>query len=62
MLDDIDAVLDHNLFRSTGLDITPGTLLAAVLVLFVLWIVTRTVRRAFKRYEETPGTISRAAI
>ena len=62
VLDDIDALLDHNLFRSTGLNITPGTLLAAVLVLFLLWIVTRTVRRAFKRYEETHGASSRAAI
>jgi len=61
VLDDIDALLGHNLFRSTGLDITPGTLLAAVLVLFLLWIVTRTVRRAFKRYEESHGS-TRAAI
>ena len=62
MLDDIDSLLDHNLFRSTGLQITPGTLLAAVLVLFLLWLITRTVRRAFTRYEATHATASRAAV
>jgi small-conductance mechanosensitive channel len=62
VLDDLDNLLGHNLFRSSGLEITPGTLLAAVLVLFLLWIVTRTVRRAFSRYEQSHTTTSRAAI
>lgn len=45
-----------------GFEVTVGTLLAALVVLVVLWILTRVVRRAFLRYQERHQSTNRAMI
>jgi small-conductance mechanosensitive channel len=45
-----------------GFEVTVGTLLAGIVVLVVLWGVTRAVRRAFMRYEARHDTTNRAVI
>jgi small-conductance mechanosensitive channel len=45
-----------------GIEVTVGTLLAGLVVLVVLWGVTRAVRRAFMRYESRHDTANRAVI
>jgi small-conductance mechanosensitive channel len=45
-----------------GFEVTVGTLLASLVVLVVLWGVTRAVRRAFMRYESRHDTANRAVI
>jgi small-conductance mechanosensitive channel len=47
---------------SNGFEVTVGTLLAGVVVLVVLWVVTRAVRRAFLRYEARHDAANRAMI
>jgi small-conductance mechanosensitive channel len=50
MLARIDNLLGFQLVHASGIEITIGTLLAGVVVLVVLWIITKLVQRAFVRY------------
>lgn len=61
----LNAILDHRLIDTSGANgilVTVGTLLAAVVLLAVLWIVTKLVGRAFARYQARLEPASRAAI
>lgn len=61
----INGILDHRLIHTDGANgvaVTVGTLLAALVLLAVLWIVTKLVSRAFVRYQARHATASRAAI
>ncbi|MGH8232951.1 MAG: mechanosensitive ion channel family protein [Rhodanobacteraceae bacterium] len=61
----INGVLDHRLIHTggaNGIEVTVGTLLAALVLLVLLWIVTKLVSRAFVRYQARHESASRAAI
>jgi small-conductance mechanosensitive channel len=61
-VDEIGRALDFRLLHVSGIEVTVGALLAALLVLVLLLIVTRVVRGAFARYEASHESASRAAI
>ncbi|HEU4857391.1 MAG TPA: mechanosensitive ion channel domain-containing protein [Rhodanobacteraceae bacterium] len=51
----IDGILGFQLFHTHDIEVTVGTLLAAVVVLLLVWLVTAMARRAFARYGARHG-------
>jgi small-conductance mechanosensitive channel len=60
--DDLGPVLDFHLLRTSGLDVTVGGLIAAVLVIGLTWLVSALVRRAVNRFGDRHQGVNRAAL
>ncbi|WP_156899838.1 mechanosensitive ion channel family protein [Luteimonas mephitis] len=59
---DLGTVLDFHLLRTSGLDVTVGGLIAAVLVIGLTWLVSALVRRAVRRFGDRHEGVNRAAL
>lgn len=60
--DDLGPVLDFHLLRTSGMDVTVGGLIAAVLVIGLTWLVSALVRRAVNRFGDRHQGVNRAAL
>lgn len=60
--DDLGPVLEFHLLRTSGLDVTVGGLIAAVLVIGLTWLVSALVRRAVNRFGDRHQGVNRAAL
>lgn len=60
--EEVTDVLGFRLIHTSGVEITVGGVLTGLLVLLVLWFVTRVARRSFVRYQSRHKNASRAAI
>ncbi|MEP6634197.1 MAG: mechanosensitive ion channel domain-containing protein [Luteimonas sp.] len=59
---DVQSVLGYQLIRVSGMTITVGGLLAAVLAMLATWALTIVVRRALARYAERHPQANRASL
>lgn len=60
--DDLGPILDFQLLRASGMDVTVGGLIAAVLVIGLSWLVSALVRRALHQFGERHQGVNRAAL
>lgn len=61
-LDGLDSVLDFHLLRATGMDITVGGLVAAVLVVLLALLLSALLRRAMHRFGRRHQGVNQAAL
>lgn len=61
-IDGVQPLLDFQLLRMAGLEITVGGLLAALLALALVWTVSMLLRRALKRYGDSHQSANRATL
>ena len=59
---DLQPLLDYPLVKLSGVEITVGAVLAAVLTVVVAWLVSILLRRALKRYGDRHANANQAAL
>src|SRR5688500_10541755 len=58
----LQPLLDYQLVKLSGLNITVGALLAAVLAVVLAWLASVLLRRALKRYGDRHANANQAAL
>lgn len=61
-MDGLQPLLEFKLLQVSGISVTVGGLLLAVLVALGVWLISRLVKRAFRRYAERNPGINQAAL